>query len=111
MPEVIIHIDHNVLRKVSEGDEQAFKLLFDTYRDRLFHFLNNFIHSEAVAEELVLDVFMKIWVGHDLLTEVEDIRAFLYRIARIRPLIFSVRLLKNAKLKEGLLYHLGLESI
>ena len=50
-----------LLCKISEGDEVAFRLLFDIYYQKLFHFALYFIKSKELAEEVVSDVFFIIW--------------------------------------------------
>lgn len=102
--------DHDLLRRVAAGDEQAFRQLFDTFHDRLFLFIREFIHSGQVAEELVLDVFMKIWLGRDLLPQVQDFRAFLYRIARNKALDFFRAAARNSRLREHLAKELRLAN-
>lgn len=80
--------DAALLRRISEDDEAAFAELFTLYRDRLFLFLSGMLQSDEVAEELVLDVFMKIWTGRDTLIEIRDFRAFIFRVARNKAIDF-----------------------
>lgn len=104
------YTEQELLSRIAEGDEQAFKLFFNVYRDRLFVFIDNFIRSKEVAEELVLDVFVKIWVGREMLPQIEDVRAFLYRIARNKAIDFFRAHTNDDKLKQGLLIRLGLQE-
>lgn len=92
-----------LLRHVAASDELAFKTLFDTYHGRLFFYISRFIKSDAVAEELVMDVFLKIWVGRELVIQVENFDAFLFRIARNKSIDFLRSASKDNRLKELLL--------
>ncbi|WP_349316620.1 RNA polymerase sigma-70 factor [Chitinophaga sp. MM2321] len=76
------------LQAVAAGSEKAFKALFDQYRGRLFYYVSRFIKSEQVAEELVLDVFMKIWTGRELILQINNFDAFLFRIAHNKSIDF-----------------------
>ncbi len=103
--------DGTLVQLLVKGDEDAFKQIFETYRDRLFIFIKDIIHSEQVAEELVLDVFMKIWLGRELLGEVENLQAFLYRVARNKAIDFFRVAAKDEKFKTELLKQFGDSSL
>ncbi|MES1249644.1 MAG: RNA polymerase sigma-70 factor [Chitinophaga rupis] len=47
--------------RLAQGDEAAFKTLYDYYSPRLFQFAYAIIHSREMAEEIVADVFLQIW--------------------------------------------------
>lgn len=47
--------------RLAQGDEAAFKTLYDYYSPRLFQFAYAIIHSREIAEEIVADVFLQIW--------------------------------------------------
>jgi RNA polymerase sigma-70 factor (family 1) len=47
--------------RLAQGDESAFRKLYDHYSPRLFQFAYAIIHSREVAEEIVADVFLQIW--------------------------------------------------
>jgi RNA polymerase sigma-70 factor (ECF subfamily) len=54
--------------------------------------------SKVIAEEIVLDVFLKLWVGRDLLPEIKNMDAFLNKVAYNKALDF----LKIASRKKEL---------
>lgn len=91
------------LQEIAAGSEKAFKALFDQYRGRLFYYISRFIKSEQVAEELVLDVFMKIWTGRDLISQINNFDAFLFRIAHNKSIDFLRTAARDPRLQE-LLY-------
>jgi RNA polymerase sigma-70 factor (ECF subfamily) len=82
------HNDHLLLEQIAGRDELAFKTLFDAYRDRLYHYIHGMIKSKEVAEELVMDVFLKLWLGKDLVSQIENIDAFLFRVAYNKSIDF-----------------------
>lgn len=89
-----INNKHINLIKISAGDEEAFQLLFETYYSKLYHFLLTFVKQEIIAEELCLDIFTKIWMGKTLLNEVQNIEAFLYKIAKNKAIDY-LRMVAN----------------
>lgn len=98
-----VHYQPVDLQEVAAGNEKAFKALFDQYRGRLFYYISRFIKSEQVAEELVLDVFMKIWTGRELISQINNFDAFLFRIAHNKSIDFLRSAARDPHLQE-LLY-------
>lgn len=88
------------MHQLSEGNEKSFKFLFETYRGRLFHYIYNFVKSEQPAEELVMDVFMKIWIGREMATQIENFDAFLFRVARNKSIDFLRSAAKDGRMRE-----------
>lgn len=71
-----------LMQQVSEGDELAFGILFDSYRPRLYSYILKLSKSQEMAEDVVQDVFLKIWKGREKLIEVEHFSGFLFQVAR-----------------------------
>lgn len=92
--------EYELLQQIAQGDEQAFKGLFNTYRRRLFCYISGIVKSDQVAEELVMDVFMKIWSGRELITQIEHFDSFLFRIAHNKTIDFLRSVSKDKKLYE-----------
>jgi RNA polymerase sigma-70 factor (family 1) len=102
--------DSELLQQLAEGNEQAFKIFFHTYRDRLFYYISRFVKSEAVAEELVMDVFMKIWLGRELAVKIDNLDSFLFRVAHNKSIDFLRAAAKDKKLKQLLWEKIQAES-
>ncbi|WP_114792541.1 RNA polymerase sigma-70 factor [Niabella yanshanensis] len=80
--------DYLLQNEVSQGNEQAFAILFDRYHQRLFHFIVNLVKSREVAEELVMDVFLKLWLSRDMISTIENFDGFLFKIAYNKSIDF-----------------------
>ncbi|GAA3942532.1 RNA polymerase sigma-70 factor [Chitinophaga oryziterrae] len=61
-----------------EGDEKAFAELFRHFYDRLLHFCIQYVHSREAAEEIVSDVFVKIWNRRTELEKVANLEVYLF---------------------------------
>jgi RNA polymerase sigma-70 factor (ECF subfamily) len=92
--------DRELLAMLAAGNEKAFKVLFDAYRNRLFHYVYGLVKSEQAAEELVMDVFMKIWMGRELVNRIDNMDAFLFRVAHNKSIDFLRAANRNPRLKE-----------
>jgi RNA polymerase sigma-70 factor (family 1) len=61
-----------------DGDEKAFAELFRYFYDRLLHFCIQYVHTREAAEEIVSDVFVKIWNRRADLEEVINLEVYLF---------------------------------
>lgn len=68
-----------VKRIAHEDDERAFKQFFDLFSGRLYQFSLSFIRSQSLAEEVVTDVFLKVWLNRTELVNIGNIKAYLFK--------------------------------
>ncbi len=71
-----------LLQGASKGDEDAFAQLFIAYKDRLFGFILRITNSKEIAEDVVQEIFLKIWMQKEKLSEIRNFNAFLFRAAQ-----------------------------
>lgn len=74
------------LERIRAGDEAAFEELFSAYYPALCGFAQSYVRAPDVAEELVQDVFLRIWEGHAHWNPTNGIRAYLFAACRNRAL-------------------------
>jgi RNA polymerase sigma-70 factor (ECF subfamily) len=94
------HNENLLLQQIAERNEHAFKSLFDLYRDRLFLYINGIIKSKQVSEEIVMDVFLKIWLGKEIVNQIENFDAFLFRVAYNKCIDFLRSAARDPKLRD-----------
>ena len=80
--------DYELLYETSIGNEVAFSQLFEKHRGKLFNYLLRVTKSKEIAEEIIIDVFMKIWMGKELLPDVKNFEAFLCVVAKNKSMDF-----------------------
>jgi RNA polymerase sigma-70 factor (ECF subfamily) len=78
--------DKELLRLVAEGNELAFRELFDRYNKRLFIFADEMLKSAADAEEIVQECFAKIWISRNNLPQIENPGSYFYQMVRNKTL-------------------------
>lgn len=71
-----------LLLSLKNGSRIAFKSIFDLYQKRVYHFVFTITKSEYVAEEIVQEVFIRIWTKRETLDLNHSFEAFLFTIAR-----------------------------
>lgn len=77
----ILHNEHELFRCIAEGDEPAFRQLFETYAGQLRAFFIRITKHEEAAREMVQEVFLNLWVYRSALRNVQQPNAYIYRIA------------------------------
>ena len=71
------------LRKMSEQDSQtAFRDFYDMTYDRLFRIAFYYTHHEEWSQEIVLDVFMKLWEHRKQLLEITNIEDYCFILVK-----------------------------
>jgi RNA polymerase sigma-70 factor (ECF subfamily) len=68
--------------RIKHGDEQAFELLYHKFYARLCAFSNKFLNDPEVAQEIIQDVFAKIWEGREDIDPEDSIKSYLFKIAQ-----------------------------
>lgn len=71
---------------ISNGDEQAFAKLYQQFHKRLWSFCKSIVRSAESAEEIVEDVFVKLWCNRANLLNIEDLTVYLYVAVKNRAL-------------------------
>jgi RNA polymerase sigma-70 factor (family 1) len=74
-------IDRLLFQQISEGSEAAFAEIFHRYTPRLRPFIYGILKLSAVTDEVLQEVFLKVWLNRDVLVNVNEPSAWLYRIA------------------------------
>ncbi|HWK04952.1 MAG TPA: RNA polymerase sigma-70 factor [Puia sp.] len=64
------------------NDESSYRRLFDVYFPPLKRFARYFLKSQELAEEIASDTMMTLWEQRDKLMEIDNIRVWLFVIAR-----------------------------
>jgi RNA polymerase sigma-70 factor (family 1) len=73
----------NLLDQISEkDDETAFQHLFELFVPGISRFTLSILKNRELSEEVVSDVFFKIWIHRIRMAEIENFKAYLYASAR-----------------------------
>lgn len=91
------------LKMIEEDDKTSFESLFLAYNSRLIRFAINWVKHREIAEELVLDLFMKIWREREKMRAVKSPEGFLY--VSTRNLCLNYVRLNSKKIFEDISEH------
>ena len=70
-----------MLDRIAAGNEEAFAELYHQYNPKLSAFLIRLSRSEYIAQEMVQETFLRLWINRTKLKEVNNASAWLYKIA------------------------------
>lgn len=66
-----------ILAKIASGDQQAFGSLFNFYRNKVYGYALAILQTDTLAEEIVQDVFIKLWIKRNSLIGIDNFGGFL----------------------------------
>ena len=73
--------DQDLVERIRERDAQAFEMLFERYGDMIRRHLARTVRDDAAAQDLVQEVFMRVWTRAEQWSGRGSFKAWLYRIA------------------------------
>jgi RNA polymerase sigma-70 factor (family 1) len=94
--ELLHRIQHN-------GDESAFNDLYKQQYVNLYRYAFSFLGDKEPAEEIVQDVFLKIWIGRHKLPVIKNVQVYLY-VAVKNTCLNNIRSQNSKQLNEEYVY-------
>jgi RNA polymerase sigma-70 factor (ECF subfamily) len=73
--------DQELALLIKKGDIRAFDKIYEKYSTRLYIFINGIIKSQKDSEDIVQEVFFKIWNNREKINEFLSLQSFLFTIA------------------------------
>ncbi len=74
--------DQNTAKKIKNGDKKAFEKVFRQYYNELCHFALGFLKDPDEAEEIVQEVFFRIWNRRKKFTIQSNLKSYIYQSVR-----------------------------
>ncbi len=99
----VLYNEQELIARVINGEETAFATLFRHHHRKIYEVALLLTHSETVAEELVQEVFLKVWTKRTTLAAIEDFESWLFIVARND----AFKALRRSARAKSLLYELG----
>lgn len=78
--------EQELLAKIAKGDVQAFAQVFEYYRRRVYTVALQYLGSEPAAEDVVQEIFLKLWRLREQLVEVRSLEAYLRQLTKYQCL-------------------------
>ncbi|MBL0884504.1 MAG: sigma-70 family RNA polymerase sigma factor [Chitinophagaceae bacterium] len=100
MYQVHSSISLDLIEKVAAGEHLAFEQFFYHYKSYVYSIALKITHNETLGEEIVQDVFVRVWKYREKLPEVQDLDAWMRTVTKNRCLTELKRLAKDAQGKN-----------
>lgn len=71
------HHEEVLLAAIARGDHHAFRKLFDQYHHKVYSYSIRFLRSEVLAEEMVQEVFINVWLGRAKIAQINNFGGYL----------------------------------
>jgi len=78
--------DETLIRRIAAGDQSAMRALFARYRVRVYRWLLRLVDDEALAEDLLSEVFLDVWRRVASFEARSSLSTWLLAIARYKAL-------------------------
>ena len=103
-------VDSSTIRRLVAGDEVAFRMVYDFHSEQVYQLALRFLKDTAWSEEIVQDVFLKLWLNREGLDEQGNMWLYLYVITKRLCLNKLREIHKSAVLFEPLMRSMELLS-
>lgn len=75
-------IEIKLISELKKGSLKAFDAIYDMYVKRLYVYCLQYTKSEEDAEEIVQDVFVRLWINRENIRQVETLRSLLFIMSK-----------------------------
>lgn len=98
--------DKIILKQILQGDKTAFENMIQRYYTTLYAFATHIVKDQENAEDIIQELFVKIWTNRKNLGTVESLKDYLFICTRNLSLTF----LRNRKRLENHLKQMPYEE-
>lgn len=95
--------EKGLLLELRNGKELAFEKIYKLYSARLYGNLLNLVKSETEAQEILQDVFLKIWDNRESIDIEKSFRSYLFKIAENKVYDFFRKAARDKKKEAHLI--------
>ncbi|MCK7556757.1 hypothetical protein MKQ70_17720 [Chitinophaga sedimenti] len=82
--ELIPRSEQMLLQRAAEGDQGSFAELFRAYKDKLYGILLKMTDSAELTEDIIQDVFLRLWRKREELATIDNFGGYVFRMAQYR---------------------------
>jgi len=98
------NITQELLTRLKNGDILAFDQLYELYSHKLFSFVFKILKNEAEVDDIVQEVFVKIWESRNKLEDYKLLNSYIFTIAYNNSIDLIRKRISSNKYLEHLKY-------
>ena len=95
-----------VLQQIKQGNQEAFMFLYEDYHARLYSYIIKFVKVPAFAEDLLQEVFLKVWESRSKIRPHLSFNAYLYKICRNKAYDFIKEMAADNEMRGAVMHSL-----
>lgn len=95
-----INGEKELLQRIALGDEEAFVKVFRHYQDPVFKVVYSYLKSTALSEEVLQDIFLKVWQKRETLADLDSFKNWLFIVSRNYLVNYLQKLAKDKAMRE-----------
>jgi len=96
--------ENKLLHELSQGSELAFTELYNRYKNLVYGTALKITKSKVLAEEVVQDVFLKIWQNQEKAAEITNFENYLFIISRNHIFDMIKKIARETNLASDITY-------
>lgn len=74
--------DTILIQKIRDGCEKAFREMYDRYHIQMFYIAKKYVKEPNLAEDVVQDIFVKVWEKRHKLDHVQSVKGYLFTMVK-----------------------------
>jgi len=92
-----MHTDEDLVLLLKQGQVDAFDVIYNRYWDKLFNAAYNRLNYTEVCEEIVQEIFIKLWEKRSVLTLTSGLKNYLFTAVKYNVIdYYRKQLLQNS---------------
>ncbi|WP_034040908.1 RNA polymerase sigma factor [Wocania ichthyoenteri] len=93
-----------LVTEVANSNESAFLKLFNHYKNDVYNYSKKMLKEKVYAEEIVQDVFLKVWLTRENLNPDLSFKSYIFTITRNLTINFLHKAANDRRMRESVFY-------
>lgn len=106
----LLNNDRQLISHIRDTEEEAFSAVYNRYHKSVYAYVLSLVKIPEIAEDLVQEVFMKLWLIRKKLTILSSFESYMFRIAHNMAVDFIKRAAVDRELRNKILIHIKFVS-
>ncbi len=96
--------ERDLLKKIADGNQAAFAILFKHYHQKVFAFGKKITYNDEISKELVQEIFLKLWLKREIFLTIDNFNAYLGKTVRNHCFNVLRNLAQQEKYRQELIF-------
>ncbi|PWG80598.1 RNA polymerase sigma factor [Pararcticibacter amylolyticus] len=91
-----------IFADLAAGNEKAFDVIYRHYSKRLFLYVRKLVKTPELAEELIQEIFVQIWMNRQVFSDVQYPVSYMYSIANRQALKYLKKVASDERILKSI---------